>query len=169
MKRCAAAFLSLLVAGCSSPAPPDAGATLERSAIERGVVRDSASLTLTGLYAGGSDRMCMIERDETTRIGLFVDFGDGIRCRAQGNAVRDGERLRIDLGKDCAFDAGFDGDRVRFPGTLPGGCRAMCTRRASLSGLILDRLSDSASEAAALRDRSGNALCGDTEITLTAG
>ena len=70
------------------------------------------------------------------------------------------ERMRVDFGKGCAFDAAFYGDGVRFPGSLPAGCEAACRGRASLSGLQFDRLSESGSEAAALRDPAGRGLCG---------
>lgn len=149
---------ALLVAGCSqgSPTPETIeGAALEQAAIARGVVRDPASATPVGLYAREGDRMCVTGK----RIGVFIDYGEGTGCSGRGQYARGGERLRVELGKDCAFDAAFDGDAVRFPGRLPDGCAALCTKRASLSGLQVDRLSDSASEAAALRDPAGRGLC----------
>ncbi len=156
MKWIAAA---LLVAGCSQGGPtPEAveGAALEQAAIARGVVRDPARATPVGLYAREGDRMCVTGQ----RIGVFIDYGEGTGCSGRGRYARDGEQLRVDLGNDCAFAAAFDGDAVRFPGKLPDGCTALCTRRASLSGLQLDRLSNSAAEAAALRDPLGRGLCG---------
>ncbi|MGN5374323.1 hypothetical protein [Sphingomonas hankookensis] len=156
MRRIAAA---LLVAGCSQGGTTPGtieGAALEQAAIARGVVRDPASATPVGLYAREGDRMCVTGK----RIGVFIDYGEGTGCSAHGRYTRDGERLRIGLGRDCAFEAAFDGDGVRFPGELPAGCAALCTGRASLSGLQLDRLSDSAAEAQALRDPAGRGLCG---------
>jgi hypothetical protein len=150
---------ALLVAGCSQgSSTPETieGAALEQAAIARGVVRDPAGATPVGLYAREGDRMCVTGK----RIGVFIDYGEGTGCSGRGQYTRDGERLRVELGKDCAFDAAFDGDAVRFPGKLPDGCAALCTKRASLSGLQVDRLSDSASEAAALRDPAGRGLCG---------
>ncbi|MEH3039591.1 MAG: hypothetical protein PGN21_05950 [Sphingomonas paucimobilis] len=149
----------LVLAGCSQGPVPSAepdGAALEQAAIARGVVRDPATAQPVGLYAREGDRLCVTAK----RIGVFVDYGEGIGCSARGRYARDGERLRIDFGKDCAFDAAFDGDGVRFPGSLPTGCEAACRGRASLSGLQFDRLSDSGSEAAALRDPAGRGLCG---------
>lgn len=151
--------VALSLAGCSqgtAPAPAPEGAALEQAAIARGVVRDPATAQPVGLYAREGDRLCVTAQ----RIGVFIDYGEAIGCSARGTYARDGERMRVDFGKDCAFDAAFDGDGVRFPGSLPTGCEAACRGRASLSGLQFDRLSESASEAAALRDPAGRGLCG---------
>jgi len=157
MRRWAAALL--LLAGCSQAAAPDIepeGAALEQAAIARGVVRDAATAQPVGLYAREGDRLCVTGQ----RIGAFVDYGEANGCSAWGRFVRDGERLRVDFGRGCTFEAGFDGDAVRFPGELPAGCEAACRGRASLSALRFDRLSESGSEAAALRDPAGRGLCG---------
>lgn len=149
----------LLLAGCSQGVAPSLepeGAALEQAAIARGVVRDPATAEPVGLYAREGDRLCVAGQ----RIGAFVDYGEGNGCSARGRFVREGERLRVDFGKGCTFDAAFDGDGVRFPGALPAGCEAACRGRASLSGLRFDRLSESGSEAAALRDPAGRGLCG---------
>ena len=157
MTRWAAALLML--AGCSQAAAPSSepqGAALEQAAIARGVVREAATAQPVGLYAREGDRLCVTDR----RIGVFVDYGEANGCSARGRFVRTGERLRVDFGKDCAFDATFDGDAVGFPGALPAGCETACRGRASLAGLRFDRLSESGSEAAALRDPAGRGLCG---------
>lgn len=153
------AAVLLMLAGCSqgaAPATDPEGAALEQAAIARGVVRDAATAEPVGLYAREGDRLCVTGK----RIGAFVDYGEGNGCSARGRFVREGERLRVDFGKDCAFEARFDGDAVRFPGALPAGCEAACRGRASLSGLRFDRLSESGSEAVALRDPAGRGLCG---------
>jgi hypothetical protein len=166
----AAVLLTLAVLdGCSDRSPArdaeaatGAGAELEAAAIAAGVIVDPASTDLTGLYARGSDRLCMLPAAEDFRIGIDVDYGDGQHCSAAGTATRDGERLhvRFDGKSACDFDARFEGDRVVFPGKLPDGCAAYCTGRASLSGLEVDRLSDSASEARGMRDSRERLLCG---------
>src|SRR3546814_12786106 len=93
-----------------------------------------------------------------------MDYGDGQDCTASGTARREGELLRVTLaGKDgCGFDARYEGDRIVLPGTLPKGCARYCTGRASLAGMEVDRLSDSAAEARAMRDAKGRLLCGAT-------
>ncbi|KQM88277.1 hypothetical protein ASE67_00475 [Sphingomonas sp. Leaf23] len=157
MRGWAAALL--LLAGCSQGTAPlrePEGAALEQAAMARGVVRDAAAAEPVGLYAREGDRLCVAGQ----RIGAFVDYGEANGCSARGRFVRAGERLTVDFGKGCAFEAGFDGDAVRFPGELPAGCEAACRGRASLSGLRFDRLSESGSEAAALRDPTGRGLCG---------
>lgn len=150
--------MALLLAGCSPSATPQGseGATLEQAAIARGVVRDPAAAVPIGLYARVGDRLCIAG----DRIGMFIDYGDDIGCSGQGRFVRAGEALRIDLGNGCAFEAAYDGDHIRLPGKLPGACQRLCTRRASLAGFEADRLSESASEARALRDPKGRELCG---------
>lgn len=147
----------LVLAGCSpSAVPQDEAATLEQAAIARGVVRDPAAAMAVGLYAREGDRLCI----NGSRIGMFVDYGDDIGCSGRGDFTREGEALRVDLGSGCAFEAAFDGDHIRLPGALPAECKRLCTRRASLAGFEVDRLSDSGSEAAALRDPKGRQLCG---------
>lgn len=161
-----------VLAGCSDrsaehdvAAATGAGAELEAAAIAAGVVADPNSTDPTGLYARGSDRLCVLPAAENFRIGIDVDYGDGQRCSATGAAERDGERLHVRLeGKrDCDFDARFEGDRVVFPGKLPDGCASYCSGRASLAGMEADRLSDSASEARAMRGAGGKLVCGRNE------
>ncbi len=81
--------------------------------------------------------------------------------RGSGTASRVGETLHIELGDSCGFDAKFNGDKITLPGALPDGCSKLCTRRASYAGLEVSRLSESAAEAAAMRDANGKRLCGD--------
>jgi hypothetical protein len=59
----------------------------------------------------------------------------------------------------CNFDAQFEGDRIVVPGRLPDSCQKACSPRASLAGLSVERMSDSPSEAGALRDGRGRMLC----------
>ena len=162
--RAALALLLLALAACSggkggnSQQPQD----LETAAIERGLVRDPDDSDLTGLYARDTDRICVVRSGSAYRIGAYVDYGDRITCSGAGTVERSGETLRIELGKDgCNFDAHYDGDRIKFPGALPDACKKLCARRASFTGLETTRLSESAAEAAAMRDAAGRRLCGD--------
>ncbi len=157
--------LALLVAGCSggqgggnAQAPQD----LESAAIERGLVRDPDDGDVTGLYARDTDRICVVRAGSAYRIGAYVDYGDRITCSGAGSVERNGATLRVALGKDgCTFDAQYDGERIKFPGTLPDACKQLCARRASFTGLEVARLSESAAEAAAMRDAGGRRLCGE--------
>ncbi|MDT8757985.1 hypothetical protein MZO42_04680 [Sphingomonas psychrotolerans] len=161
----AALLLLLALAGCSGgkgggnlQAPQD----LESAAIERGLVRDPDDSDLTGLYARDTDRICVVRAGSAYRIGAYVDYGDRITCSGSGTVERSGATLRIALGKSgCSFDAQYDGDRIKFPGALPDACKALCARRASLTGFEVTRLSESGAEAAAMRDSAGRRLCGD--------
>lgn len=135
---------------------------LESAAIERGLVRDPGDSDLTGLYARDTDRICVVRSGSAYRIGAYVDYGDRITCSGAGTVERSGETLRIELDKDgCSFEAHYDGDRIKFPGALPDACKKLCAHRASFTGLEAARLSESAAEAAAMRDSSGRRLCGD--------
>ncbi len=166
MKRIGGALL-LLLAGCSggdrSASKAGQPEDLEKAAIERGLVRDPKDTEIAGLYARDTDRICIVpDRQLGHRIGAFVDYGDGITCSGAGTVSQVGEALHVEFaGAQCAFDARFDGDKIRFPGALPEGCDKLCTRRASFAGLEVARLSESAAEAAAMRDASGRRPCGD--------
>lgn len=155
--------LVLLLAACGERAAPHAdtpGAALERAAVAEGLVVDPAAATLVGSWGRDADRVCVVGPDEgEQRIGAVVDHGEGVGCSAGGTVRRDGERLRVDLGGDCRFDARFDGERIVFPAEIPDACAARCTGRASLAALSVDRLSASASEAATLRGRGGATPC----------
>ena len=76
-------------------------------------------------------------------------------------ATRAGEDLHVELTDTpgCNFDARFEGDRIVFPGRLPDACQKACSSRGSLTGLNAERMSDSPSEASALRDGRGRMLC----------
>ncbi|WP_188054887.1 hypothetical protein [Sphingosinithalassobacter sp. CS137] len=163
MRRTAAALF--LLAGCSDgTAPGDRNAAaptadLETAAIERGLVRDPAETEIAGLYARDGDRLCIVPDGYGYRVGAYVDYGDGIGCSGSGRVSRAGDTMRVELGEGCSFDAEFDGERIRFPGQVPGACGERCTQRASFAGFEATRLSESEAEAAALRDPRGRQLC----------
>jgi len=162
-----ALIATLLLAACSgAPQQPDKAQPpqdLEKAAIERGLIRNPADTDIAGLYARDTDRICIVPDQELGyRIGAFVDYGDRITCSGSGRASRVGEALHIEFGEDgsCSFDAKYDGDKIAFPGALPDGCNKYCAKRASYAGLEVARLSESAAEAAAMRDANGKRLCG---------
>lgn len=159
-------LLAAFLAACSSPATPDAKPTpsgLEAAAIEAGVISDPASTDPTGLYARDRDKICVVPSATAFRVGVYVDYGNDYFCSGLGEATRSGEALHITLtsAPGCTFDAKYDGDRIALPGALPDACQKACSKRASLAGLNVERLSGSPSEAAALRDGRGRMLCGD--------
>lgn len=162
MKRLLA--LGLLLAACrQTPVVDDSpGGRLEAAAIARGLVADPAKAGLAGSWASDTDRLCVVPGGGASRgqirVGASVDYGEGQGCAASGTMERDGDKLNVDLGA-CRFEASFDGERIVFPAELPGACDRLCTGRASLSALAVERLSESVSEAATLRGPGGQRLC----------
>ncbi|MDO7843006.1 hypothetical protein [Sphingomonas immobilis] len=162
-----AAALALFLAGCSQ-APQEAAKAdkpaptgLEAAAIEAGVIPDPKSSDITGLYTRETDRVCVVPTASAYKVGVFVDYGDQQSCGGSGTVTRTGETLRLDFpdAAGCGFDVRFEGDRLVFPGRVPEACAKLCSQRASIAGLTVDRLSDSVSEASTLRDGRGRLLC----------
>ena len=151
-----------LLFGCERAAPPEAGnagAALEAAARARGLVGDPGTIAPTGAYAGETDRVCIVPREDGYTIGAAVDYGEGQGCIARGTAQRKA-KLEVRLGEDCRFTATLDGDRIAFPAVLPAACDRTCRGRASLSTLSAERLSASEAEARSLPAPDGQALCG---------
>lgn len=158
----------LALAGCDgAPADIDnaAGERLETASIAAGLVADPAAAPLDGIWSRDSDRMCILPRrgdadDAARRVGIVLDYGEGQGCTAKGTLVRSGRKLAVALGA-CRFTARFDGDVIQFPAELPSACTPLCTGRASLSALIVERISSSVEEARTLRSVNGTPLCVD--------
>jgi len=169
MKRTSALFLTLIaaIAGCSPNAGKQASDNaetapdLESAAIAAGVIPDPTNSDVTGLYARDTDRVCIVPAALDFRIGAFVDYGSRQSCSASGTVTRSGETLHVqfDSAQGCEFDARYEGDRIVFPGKLPDVCQKLCSGRASMAALDGALLSNSLSEAAAMRDGRGKLLC----------
>ncbi len=156
-------LLTLMLGGCG-PEPTtavadSAGARLEAAAETAGIVPDP-NAPLQGSWARDTDRVCVVGTEKTARIGVSVDYGEDQACAASGTVERSGDALKLAFGT-CKFDARFDGDRIVFPAEVPEACESLCTGRASLAALTVDRLSESRSEAATLRSTKGKLLCGN--------
>ena len=155
---------ALLLTACESESQPEPaqvtpGARLESAAVRAGLVIDPTKANLLGSWARDTDRVCVVAaRGDAFRIGALIDYGEGQGCAASGTAQRRGERVAIAFGA-CRFDARFEGDRIVFPAELPSSCDRLCTGRASLAALTVDRLSGSSSEAETLRTPAGKLLC----------
>lgn len=152
-------LVPLLLAACDRGASvPDTtpGGRLEAAAVSAGLIRDPSTLSINGAWARDTDRLCIVGR----RIGVAVDYGEGQGCSAAGSVQRRGNRLDVAFGA-CRFIADFDGQRIRFPATLPAECELMCSGRASLAALSVEQQSASLSEAVTLRGRNRKPLCGD--------
>ena len=153
-----ALLLALTACQRAEPVADTPGARLEAAAVARGLVPDPRHGTPVGSWAGETDRLCIVPAARDLRIGAGIDYGEGQRCAAAGTAKRAGDRLHVRFG-DCRFDASYDGERISFPPELPEACQRLCTGRASLTALSVERLSESASEAATLRAPDGRLLC----------
>lgn len=159
---------TLVLAGCGQGADSidnAAGDRLETASIAAGLVADPAAVPLDGMWSRDTDRMCILPRgakdgDPVRRIGVVLDYGEGQGCVASGTLERSGTELKVALGA-CRFRARFDGDSIQFPAGLPTECNTLCTGRATLSALIVERISTSVAEARALRSPGGKALCVD--------
>lgn len=147
MRAAIALALCLILAGCDGKAPKivsggnDVGSELDEQAIAAGIMPDHANLVFAGRYEVrselGTDKFCAVSNGSGRfDIGMLAVFGPESKCEARGLASVDGEKVRITLdGKgDCAFDADFDGNELRFPGSVPKGCANYCSDRASISG-----------------------------------
>ncbi|KQM65008.1 hypothetical protein ASE75_08100 [Sphingomonas sp. Leaf17] len=162
MRRILALTLMVTACGPADPAGNDgsAGAALEAAAVTAGLVPDPTRAVLTGLWSRDSDRMCIVAGSgRDLRVGAIVDYGEGAGCAASGTAQRSTDTLAITFGA-CRIDATFDGERIVFPAEVPAACESLCTGRASLAALDVAQVSESVSEARALRGTTGQALCG---------
>jgi hypothetical protein len=159
MKR--ALLLALVLSGCgqepSRAVADSAGARLEAAAETAGIVPDP-NAPLQGSWARDTDRVCVVGTEKTSRIGVSVEYGEDQGCTASGTVERSGDALKLVFGT-CKFDAKFDGDRIVFPAEMPEACESLCTGRASLAAVTVDRISESRSEASTLRSSAGKLLC----------
>jgi len=156
-------LLALMLGGCgrepATAVADSAGARLEAAAETAGIVPDP-NAPLQGSWARDTDRVCVVGTDKIARVGVSVDYGEDQSCAGSGTVERSGDALKLAFGT-CKFDARFDGDRIVFPAEVPEACETLCTGRASLAALTVDRLSESRSEAGTLRSTKGKLLCGN--------
>ncbi len=159
MKR--AALLALALSACgqapSATIADSAGARLESAAQTVGIVPDPRA-PLQGSWSRDTDRICVVGTGKTARIGVSIDYGEDQACAGSGTVERSGDTLKLAFGA-CTFAATFDGDRIVFPAEMPEACDSLCTGRATLAALTVDRISESRSEAATLRSTGGKLLC----------
>lgn len=154
---------ALLLAGChrGEPAAGNApGDRLEAAAQAAGLVPDARNTSPVGSWAREGDRLCIVPGDAgRLRVGVSIDYGEGQQCAGRGTAERHEDEVTLRFGK-CRIDARYDGERIALPAQVAPACDALCTGRATLAAVAVERLSGSASEAAMLRSPAGQALCG---------
>lgn len=163
MRHAAVLLLALAACGRQEAQPVETpqgdGARLEAAARAAGLVADESQAMPVGVFAADTDRVCVLpDRDGDYRIGASVDLGEHQRCAARGTASGK-TALAVDFGRDCRFEARFEGDRITFPAVLPAGCEVWCEGRTSLAALAAERLSDSVAEATRTVGADGAALC----------
>ena len=137
----------MLLAGCDqlgeeAASEPQEKSSLEKAAIEAGVIPDISKVTLSGAFERqsdlGTDRFCAVGNDENGyQVGMIAVFGPESKCEGLGEAVRNGENVRITLNSEeqCSFTARFDGVELQLPGSLPESCASYCTPRALFDGV----------------------------------
>lgn len=178
IRRAAPACLAvcLVLAGCSETQAGDDSAAvtpLDAAAIEAGVIADPHAIDLAGSFADtggtGNDAFCARgDRRGGYQVGVLVTFGGSSQCEAQGNASLSGELANINLSRSgkgravagCSFTARFDGNGLALPGSLPAGCLAACSDRASLAGASFALIEPGDAAAVSARGRSIERLCG---------
>lgn len=143
MKRASALSALMLLVACDGEArieQDDVGAKLDEQAIAAGIMPDHEDLKFAGRYEArsdlGADKFCAVSNNSGRFIiGFLADFGPDSKCEGRGIAVVEGEKVRITLSgeEDCAFDADFDGNELRFPEQMPKGCHNYCSDHATLS------------------------------------
>jgi hypothetical protein len=164
-----------MIAGCRDSAPNsitiDGGNPLEEAAVEANLVDDPNATSTVGLYERGhplgTDRLCITgDAEDALSFGVVAVFGSALTCEGRGTAEHDGTRLRLQFADaDCAIDVAYDGRSLRFPGTVPDGCAAICGPRASLSGVALRRTGwDAAAARRAVGHRPPGAEAGASRI-----
>lgn len=140
--------------------------SLEKAAIEAGVIPDVRNVSLSGAFERqsdlGEDRFCAVGNDERGyQVGLLAVFGPDSKCEGLGAAQRNGEKIEITLDSEqrCSFTASFDGVALQLPGDLPESCTSYCTPRAGLNGVIFYLVGEGDAVARSTRGREIENLC----------
>ena len=172
MKRWIILCLFPLLAGCGQMSseeksePKAEPSSLERAAIEAGVIPDINNVTLSGAFERqsdlGTDRFCAVGSDENGyQVGMIAVFGPESNCEALGEATRNGESIRITLTskQTCSFTASFDGVEIKIPGSLPESCESYCSPRAGFNGVSFYLIGEGDEVARSTRGREIESLC----------
>lgn len=174
MKPAVFCLIFLLLVGCSEADKDTQNAgtadaplsSLEKAAIEAGVIPDSRNISLSGAFERrsdlGEDRFCAVGNDERGyQVGLIAVFGPDSKCEGQGAATRNGEEISIILDSEqrCTFTASFDGVALQLPGELPESCASYCTPRAGFNGVSFFLVGEGDAVARSTRGREIENLC----------
>jgi hypothetical protein len=140
--------------------------SLEKAAIEAGVIPDINTVTLSGAFERqsdlGTDRFCAVGNDVNGyQIGMIAVFGPESKCEGLGEATRTGETVRMVLTSKerCSFTASFDGVEIKLPGSLPESCESYCSPRAGFDGVSFYIIGEGDEVARSTRGREIESLC----------
>ncbi|MEP2989289.1 MAG: hypothetical protein ABJN65_10820 [Parasphingorhabdus sp.] len=172
MKKLFLPFLFLALAGCEKIASKGSGeqapepSSLEKAAIDAGVIPDMNTVTLSGAFERqsdlGTDRFCAVGNDENGyQVGVIAVFGPESKCEGLGEATRTGETVRIVLTSEerCSFTASFDGVEIKLPGSLPESCDSYCSPRAGFNGVSFYLVGEGDEVARSTQGREIESLC----------
>lgn len=123
---------------------------------------------LTGLYeARGQDgkhaRMCMVTgSSREASFGIVIETPNGGSCGGAGEAVRNGNVVRLTMAGDeaCAIEARIEGRKVTLPSSLPESCGYYCGPGETLAGATFEKTGGTADDAKRALDLAGDPLCG---------
>lgn len=157
----------LMLAGCSRGGEPQEGGN---AAAPVGPAKSEARPgeigSLVGLYEGGevsrTNQLCMVEGEGgETRFGLVVWGANLHSCSGSGTAVREGDRIRLQMAGDesCAIEARISGGSIVLPESVPDGCAYYCGADARLTAASFKKVGSGAQEAAKAKDLVGDPLC----------
>jgi hypothetical protein len=172
MRKCL--FALVMLAGCGGAAEqpggnqavPASGAERSEQAAKGASRQAIGTSRLTGLYEGGSgerrNQLCILDKGTgNAQFGIVV-WGAGLNsCSGAGQAVREGEVLRLQMAGDseCSIRAAIDGPAVKLPAELPAGCDYYCGAGARFSGAEVTRAGSTAQDAMKAKDIVGDPLC----------
>ncbi|GAB5488235.1 MAG: hypothetical protein Pars2KO_18050 [Parasphingorhabdus sp.] len=172
MRKFCVSILVLILAGCGQILPEgddvqvSEPSSLEKAAIDAGVIPDINSVTLSGAFERqsdlGTDRFCAVGNDEKGyQVGMIAVFGPESNCEALGEATRTGESIQINLTSEdrCSFTASFDGVEIKIPGSLPDSCESYCSPRAGFNGVSFYIVGEGDEVARSTRGREIESLC----------
>lgn len=130
-------------------------------------VPEVQTATIEGLYqAAGQDaqpsRLCVLSQASgADAFGLVVETAGG-SCGGAGEAVRDGDMLRLTMAgsEPCVIAASLVDRQLVFPPVLPEGCAYYCAPGSTMAGTVLEKTGGTAADALRALDPAGDPLCG---------
>ena len=149
-------------AGAQAGAEAPGGAGAGSGPLEKAV----ATARLTGLYEAGAgprkSQLCIVEKAAgDAQFGIIVWGANMLACQGVGTAVREGERLTLDMGGDrpCRIDGTVRDGAVSLPAAVPESCSYYCGAPVRFAGVSFRRTGARAEDAMKAKDVLGEPLC----------